>query len=491
MKENSLYTKYRPKKFSEIYGQDHISIVLRNQVKNDKISHAYIFSGTRGTGKTTCARIFSKAINCLNNVSGEPCLNCEKCSESKGNLNIHELDAASNNSVDQIRGLIDELRYINIIGGYKVYILDEAHMLSISAFNALLKTIEEPPLGAIFILSTTEIKKIPQTIISRCQKFDFRDISREDVFKNLSFIREKESMNIDDESLYLISDLSNGSMRDGISILERVYLTKDSIDINDTRNILGISSKEIVFIFIEFLSKKDLKDSLDLISEIFDKGLNVLRFIEELRNTLRDMLFIKINKGNTYILFEKLSLNIDNIVKLSSLFEFNELTSYLNEINTLLEKKDLSEIEYRVYLEVFIIKVCKSKNVLVEKASNLPKESKVNEEKGSNIYLTKDNWNEFLVYLKKNKHMVLYSLLSNGSISDNVHDRFLFKSSSEGIYKRLNKEDMIRDIKKHLDSFFSDIGSIPFELDFMSKEFNHTISDKLTNYFGNVPLENK
>ena len=188
MINNSLYTKYRPKTFDEVCGQKYISEILKNQVKSKKFTHAYLFSGTRGTGKTTCARIFSKAVNCLNSSEGNPCYNCSMCLQKNSDtLNVIELDAASNNSVEQIRNLIEELRYANFVGGYKIYILDEVHMLSISAFNALLKTLEEPPKNVLFILSTTEIKKIPHTVVSRCQRFEFRNIELEDIVSRLRY----------------------------------------------------------------------------------------------------------------------------------------------------------------------------------------------------------------------------------------------------------------------------------------------------------------
>lgn len=498
MKSSSLYTKYRPSKFSEVVGQIHISTVLCNQIKSKKISHAYLFSGTRGTGKTTCARIFSKAINCLNNNDGNPCNCCERCMESDSILSVYELDAASNNSVDQIRSLIEELRYINFTNGYRVYILDEVHMLSISAFNALLKTLEEPPKGVIFILSTTELKRIPQTIISRCQKFEFKNICKEDIFGSLIRISESEGINIDDGSLDLISELADGSMRDAISILERVALSGECITLEYTREILGITSSEIVFDLVEGISSKDLDLCISLISKVFDYNVNIELFIENIRNVLRDMMFIKINKDDRSVLFEKNNLNIKRLVDLSSMFNLDHIIGLLKEFNLISEKKGLDNVEYRIYLEVLMVRICKqgvNRNIVDqrEKLSNNELEIPCNATNISCDYgnLTPNSWEEFLNYLKKNKHMVLYSLLTNGKIESINNNKFMFKCNSLGILKRLNKGDMIREIKNKLSDFFKDVGVVEFELVSITQGDNYTINDKLKNYFGDIEIQNK
>lgn len=500
MKNSSLYTKYRPSKFSEVVGQTHISTVLCNQIKSKKISHAYLFSGTRGTGKTTCARIFSRAVNCLNNVDGNPCNQCERCAESDSILSVYELDAASNNSVDQIRSLMEELRYMNFTDGYKIYILDEVHMLSISAFNALLKTLEEPPKNVIFILSTTELKKIPQTIISRCQKFEFRNICEEDIFENLNRIVESEGINIDDGSLRLVCELADGSMRDAISILERVALSREEITLDYTREVLGIISNEIVFDLIREISCKNLESCISLIARVFDYSVNIEIFIDNLRNILRDMMFLKINKEDLGVLFEKNNLNIRQLIDLSSMFSLDEIIALLKEFNLISEKKGLDQIEYRIYLEMLLIRVCKSRTIresIQNKEETKVIQSQAKEEiiKADNTCdygaLSVENWGEFLNYLKQNKHMVLYSLLTNGKIEGINNNKFMFKSNSLGILKRLNKDDMIKEIKNNLLYFFKDVGVVGFELVSITEDSNYTINDKLKNYFGDVEIQNK
>ena len=219
----ALYRKFRPLKFSEVVGQEHIEATLKNQVLNNRVGHAYLFSGGRGSGKTSTAKILARAINCLNPQDGEPCNECEICKAAiSGNLvDITEMDAASNNGVDNIREIREEVEFIPTSAKYRVYIIDEVHMLSTGAFNALLKTLEEPPAHVIFILATTEPQKLPATILSRCQRFDFKRISAEDITKRLKYICESINIQIEDNALKIISDLADGAMRDAISILDR------------------------------------------------------------------------------------------------------------------------------------------------------------------------------------------------------------------------------------------------------------------------------
>ncbi|BAK55815.1 DNA polymerase III, subunits gamma and tau [Candidatus Arthromitus sp. SFB-mouse-Japan] len=493
MDNNSLYIKYRPVKFKDICGQENVSSILKNQVKSHKFSHAYLFSGIRGTGKTTCARIFAKAINCINNVNGEPCYECRSCNSTYEILNIVELDAASNNSVDQIRTLVEELRYSNFVDGYKVYILDEVHMLSISAFNALLKSLEEPPSNVVFILSTTEIKKIPKTIISRCQKFEFKNIDNKNIIDRLKYIVESENISIDFESISLISKLADGSMRDAISILERVMLSADNITFEHSRRILGITSSEMIFDIIDNLRLNKLNKILLIISKIFEDSLNIKSFINDFRNVLRDIMFLKINKENLNILIEKNSLNIKNIMAISEILDFDYIYMVLSELNKINDMGNLSDIEYRVYLEMLIVRIVYDggESLLNKSGFDLQsevKKSDFNDTANKNIKF--DKWNDFLKYLKMNKHMVLYSLLTNGDLKDMSSDSIVFKCNTEGILNRLKKRDTLREIKTNLFDFFG--GSIEFELFFSNEVEEDNIQHKLKGYFGDeIEIQNK
>lgn len=495
MVNDSLYTKYRPKKFEDVYGQKYIQEILKNQIKLNKFTHAYLFSGTRGTGKTTCARIFSKAINCIHNEDGNPCYNCKVCNEKNINfLNVIELDAASNNSVDQIRNLIEELRYSNFSGGYKIYILDEVHMLSINAFNALLKTLEEPPENVIFILSTTEIRKIPQTIISRCQRFEFKNIEIKDIIKRLKYICENENILIDEESLEIIAYMGNGSMRDSISILERVLLYGENITSNDVRKILGITSREFIFELLNSIFKKDLNTSLKIIYKLFEEDVEIKLFIEDLRNILRDIIFLKLNSGNKELLNEKNEKNIEYMEKLSNLTSISDLSFLLDKINEILNKNLLTEIEYRIYLELLLIKhlnttqkdYIENKSFIEIKGETI----KSNQENKSEGLFNENSWEEFLNYLKKNTYMVLYSLLQHGNVEKFYENKIFFKCNTQGILNRLKSENTIKQIEDALKKFFST--SIIFEV-FSNEEIRESkIEDKMRRFFGDdVEIENK
>lgn len=499
MISDSLYTKYRPKKFCDVYGQKYISEILRNQIKNKKFTHAYLFSGTRGTGKTTCARIFGKGINCRNNEDGNPCYECDMCNGNGSTiLNLVELDAASNNSVDQIKSLIEELRYSNFSGGYKIYILDEVHMLSISAFNALLKTLEEPPENVIFILSTTEIKKIPQTVISRCQKFEFKNIESNEIANRLKYIIENENINIDEESIELISHIGNGSMRDSISILERVLFYTDNITITDVRNILGISSNESILKLLKSVFDKELKLSLQIISEIFDGGIDVRGFINSFRNIVRDLIFLKLDNTNFDLLVEKNIVIVERMKKIIDSIEINELTFLINGINKIHNEKFLSDIEYRINLEMFLISLLKKeggyrgheegfkRDSFIRKSISSREEEFIPTQSKFDLNM----WRDFLDYLKKTSLMVLYSLLQHGSVESVNENRILFKCNTEGILNRLNDVNTIKQIEDNLNKFFGE--QINFEIFLNDKKIENSINERVKNFFGeDVNIENK
>lgn len=271
-----LYRKYRPKTFDEVYGQNHITQTLKNQVINDNIAHAMLLYGTRGSGKTTIARIFAKAINCKNPVNGNPCCQCEFCKaiDEQQLTDIVEIDAASNNGVDNIRALIDECRFKNVYLKYKVYIIDEVHMLSTSAFNALLKTLEEPPAHVKFILATTDPQKVGQTIKSRCQKFQFHLLKEDDITSLIKHICEEEGKTIDEDSIKIIVKHANGSMRDALTLLEQVFLYNldDDVKIEKTLKILGVPEDSLTNDLAESIYKRNVIHSLNILKELRDNG---------------------------------------------------------------------------------------------------------------------------------------------------------------------------------------------------------------------------
>jgi len=289
-----LARKYRPQSFSSVSGQEHVTRTLSNAIERDKISHAYLFAGPRGVGKTSVARIFSKALNCKKGLTADPCLECENCVEiGKGtNLCVREIDGASHNSVDNVRELIETFRSLPPPGSkYKVYIIDEVHMLSLSAFNALLKSLEEPPPNTVFILATTEAHKIPDTVISRCQKHEFRAISGTAIEERLAAIAEKEKLKVEPGVFRIISRISDGSMRDAQSLLDRVqvYCT-DVLTLKECSKVLGVVERELLFNLSKAIFARDSQKVIYICREVFSTGVNTALFLKEFVSHWRELL---------------------------------------------------------------------------------------------------------------------------------------------------------------------------------------------------------
>ena len=354
----ALYRKYRPKTFDEICGQEAVTTSLKNQVKNGEISHAYIFQGTRGTGKTSAAKILSRAVNCLHPIDGNPCNECENCKAilSESVLDVVEMDAASNNGVDDIRELKEKVIYPPQSLKYKVYIIDEVHMLSKGAFNALLKILEEPPRHLIFILATTEIQKIPATILSRSQKYNFKRISIEEITENLKKITDLEGKSCDEEVFTLIAKSSDGAMRDALSVLDQLITkNRDHIKLEDAMEVLGISSSELLFSLSRALVEKDVAGALYAIDEIYKEGVDFNTLSSQILNHFRDFLLVKTLKDPKKIIYT------------SHLSEFQEMAGEtdLEDLLIIIDiLKNLAvEIKYadnkRVVFEMNAIKICK------------------------------------------------------------------------------------------------------------------------------------
>ncbi len=298
MENLTLYRKYRPRKFSQVVGQEHIKQTLQNALKNREISHAYLFTGPRGTGKTTVARILAKVVNCENPKDGEPDLNCPSCKDIQEgrSLDLLEIDAASYTGVDNVREIRDKIRFAPAKAHYKVLIIDEVHMLSKSAFNALLKTLEEPPSHAIFVLATTEVHKVPETIISRCQRFDFRKLTVDEITKSLEIIAKKEKIRIGDDALSLIALNSSGSVRDAQSLLGLLISFGDKVvTLKEVKTFLGVTDFSAIRDLTEFLGKKDARNAIQLINELLNDGYNLEQFTQNFLNYLRKLLLLKIN----------------------------------------------------------------------------------------------------------------------------------------------------------------------------------------------------
>ena len=298
----ALYRKYRPTNFNEVVGQDKVITVIKNEIINNRISHAYLFSGPRGTGKTTTAKIIAKLVNCTNPVNGECCNKCDNCLNFKNSNDIVEIDAASNNGVDEIRELRDKVNLVPTNSKYKIYIIDEVHMLTTQAFNALLKTLEEPPAHVIFILATTEPHKIPLTVASRCQKFQFSKISNDEIVHRLSDIIKEENIKLDNEILLEIARLSDGGLRDAINMLDQLLAYKsENITLMDVYNINSCVSYIDIYNFINNMMNNNAVEIVSFIEKIDNEGKNISKFIEELIVFLKDILLYKSAKINSEI----------------------------------------------------------------------------------------------------------------------------------------------------------------------------------------------
>jgi len=294
----ALYRKFRPVTFSEMVGQEHITRTLKNQIISGRVGHAYLFNGGRGTGKTTSAKVLSRAINCLNPKDGEPCNECEICKEAlNGSLtDIVEMDAASNNSVEDIRSIKEEVNFLPTKAKYRVYIIDEVHMLSTGAFNALLKTLEEPPEHVKFILATTEPQKLPATILSRCQRFDFKRISNADIVKRLKIVCKESNIEADENSLNMIAELSEGAMRDALSILERcVQNGETTISQEKIRELIGIPKLEYINKITSSIIEYNIDLALQTIQNVIDEGKDINNLLWEIIKYIKDILIAKTN----------------------------------------------------------------------------------------------------------------------------------------------------------------------------------------------------
>ena len=289
----AIYRKYRPATFDKLIGQQHIVRTLTNQIKNDKVSHAYLFTGTRGTGKTSAARIFARAINCLNPKDGNPCNECAVCKEllKANNMDIVEIDGASNNKVDEIRELREKVGYLPSMGKYKVYIIDEVHMLTESAYNALLKTLEEPPAHVVFILCTTEVQKVPATILSRCLRFDFKLVSVDDLNKLMSAILDELKIKYTKEAVNAVAVAGEGSVRDALSVLDRcVAFAEGTLEYNDVLQILGATDKNKIFALADSIFDGDVAGVLQLVDEISKSGKSMSVLAKDVAVHIRDLL---------------------------------------------------------------------------------------------------------------------------------------------------------------------------------------------------------
>ena len=398
----ALYRVYRPKNFSDVIGQEHIVRTLKNQIENNNVGHAYLFCGTRGTGKTSTAKIFSRAVNCTNLHNDEPCNECENCREilEDKTMDVVEIDAASNNSVDDIRELRENVKYSPAKAKYKVYIIDEVHMLSQGAFNALLKTLEEPPSYVIFILATTEPHKIPATILSRCQRFDFKRVTVKDISSRMRYICKKEGIEADEKALNLIARNSQGALRDALSILDQcISFEGNKISYNDVIELLGSVNIEQLFDLAESVIKEDTRKSLQILNDFIIWGKDVRNLVNDLIDHFRNLMVCKISND----LDEIISLPEETIDLLKQQAETIDTNNLIRILNILSETQDGMKISSnpRVLMEVTMMKIAQpmfdeSKEALIKRIENLEQKIESGNIKVNHISTnqTVDNFNE-------------------------------------------------------------------------------------------------
>ena len=426
----ALYRKYRPDSFDDVVGQEKVIKVISNAIINNKVSHAYLFSGPRGTGKTTTAKIIAKMVNCENLIDGKPCNECDSCKNILNSSDIVEIDAASNNGVDEIRDIRDKVNLVPASCKYKVYIIDEVHMLTTQAFNALLKTLEEPPKHVIFILATTEFYKIPLTVTSRCQKFLFTKIDDVDIVRRLGIIAKNENISIENDALFEVARLSDGGLRDAINMLDQLTAYQsDTIKLDDVYKISGsVSYIDLNNLFINLLDSNN-NDIINFIEDIDKNGKNLVKFVEEIIIFLKDILIYK-NTNNLSNIEEKNKI----IMNLADQFTDDIIFTYIYELNDLLIKMKTANYP-AILLVVTLLKLSKKNenNDIVNKC-NVIEESKEIKLDNDNVENANDN--------------IANNTFNNNKVNDNVK---VFSDEKKKI--RINntlagaKKEILMDIK--------------------------------------------
>lgn len=480
-----LYRKYRPHDFDSLVGQEYTKKLLKNSVIKNKFAHAYIFTGPRGTGKTSSAKIFAKAINCLHPIDGNPCNKCQNCVNFESSPDIIELDAASNNGVDDIREIINNVRLAPSSMKIKVYIIDEFHMLSTSAFNALLLTLEEPPKDVVFILATTDIQSVPITVLSRCQRFDFKPISIQDIENRLKFVCGEENLKVTDDAIKEIAMMSNGGLRDALSILDQVAGNGEEIDIQDViANFGGISNKKINQL-LSYYENNSVAELIDYINEIKNDGIDIKVLIDKIITKIKSVLIdIKLDNYNG-------KLDFDNLYNL--VFELNKLlTGERNGANYY----DLLEIVFLKYINYFpgnnfvdknIVKLTDSKKestiikrieekpkisapaieqTIISQENKLEKKNKVIDfdidvrinntfvnAKKDYLNNIKSKWNDFVIY-ESNTNKAMISYLADTNIVA-ASDKYAILTNNLDITNDLINQN-IKSLEKDFNLFFND-----------------------------------
>lgn len=499
--------KYRPQKFEELIGQNPIAETLANAIKNDKISQAYLFAGPRGVGKTSTARILAKALNCEKGPTPEPCGKCRNCIEiAEGNsLDVIEIDGASNRGIDEIRDLKEKVNFAPVNSKYKIYIIDEVHMLTEPAFNALLKTLEEPPPHIVFVFATTEPHKIPATVLSRCQRYDFRRISIQEIVEQLKKIAENENVSVNDEALFLIAKSSDGSLRDAQSALDQlIAFSEGEITEAKVRQLFGISELEAHQKFIDSVIKDEVKKGVKIINDIYNAGANLKQFVISIIEFLRNVMLVKLGIMDVNIL-EETPERIELFKKYSREFEvevLQDMITYLTELlnsfrytsqfKTLLETGFLNLINiYKKITIKFIyeyIKEFAEDNIMVTSAMSgrrelITKKKEIlqpvsqEREKIVNRADTTGRWKDVIDKIEK-ESKIISVLLREGRLKDIGNDTIYISFDKRFNYDNLNREDTKAKIEKAVSEVFNKKMSIKFLLEEKEIKSNNTVEEE-------------
>ena len=506
----ALYRKYRPKNFSDLVGQNEIVNIIKNEILNNKLSHAYLFSGPRGTGKTSTAKIIARMINCDKlGDDGIPCGKCESCLHFSENSDIIEIDAASNNGVDEIRELRDKVNLVPTYGKYKVYIIDEVHMLTTQAFNALLKTLEEPPSHVIFILATTEFFKIPETIVSRCQKFQFSKFSLDDIVNRLQYISQQENINVSNEVLSEIARLSDGGLRDAINMLDQLSSFSDSgVNLEDVYRLNGVVSYIDFYRLLFYMNDCDCKEIIDFFEEIDRNGKDFGRFIEDFISFISEILVYSVVGSFRSNIIEKNEL----IKKISDFFSEKTLYNFILFLNDLFFKmksssfikilvstefikfsrltlgdsnksfknnlQDNATIPNTVALEAKKLIERKQDNLISDKEKNIRINNAFSSASKNNKEKFLEEWNDFKNYVVNNqKFLNIYSLLNDIEVLVVGDKNIIFLSSYDSILLRLFENISI--IEQALNDFYNN----EYKIIFLSVE---QWNNEKKNYISNI-----
>jgi DNA polymerase-3 subunit gamma/tau len=502
MSHQAIYRQYRPKTFDEVIGQRHITDTIKNQIMRQSTAHAYLFSGIRGTGKTSTAKIFARAINCTNNTDGNPCNSCDSCLSilSDRNMDVIEMDAASNNGVEDIRDLREKVKFLPSQSKFKVYIIDEVHMLSKGAFNALLKTLEEPPPHLLFLLATTEPQKIPATILSRCQRFDLRRIGVDDIIQSLKDILSDLEVKSEDEALRMIANSAEGAMRDAQSLLDRCLThNNDMITYKDVAMLLGTVNYKTILEFTDSLIQGDIRNTLLLLDDILAEGKEVSTFLEDLIAHLRNLLIVKSVKDSQKFI----RLGEDAVQQLETQGKKMSIQDNIMFIEDLSETLSLCKkaVNDRILLETRVIRLLSTSKMLKPEAIQkkeptveiVPKKQKndsqatlepitatnPHNQKNTELKLIKDQWENILAVIKKEKvtfNAVLKEAEPFNVVGDEVIIRFGEKFSFH--FNRANSKENIELLQRIISSILKKNCSVKFVIDNGDEDSSSEISEQ-------------